>query len=696
MDVYSAEQIRNIVLLGHGGTGKTTIAEQMAFITKATTRLGKITDKNTVSDFDPEETKRGFSINLSMVPVEWTSDSKKYKLNILDTPGFFDFAGEVDEALRAACAAVIVVSAKSGVQVGTELAWEKCEKAGLPRMIFVNNMDDPEANLERVLKELKDKFGASIAPFQVPIIEGGKFIGFVNVPKMEGRRFVGDRVENCPIPAGMDDEIEEIHQALMEAAASTDDELMEKFFMEEPFTPEEMNTALHQGIMTHDIVPVLCGSAVNGTGVAVLMNSICDYMPNPVQAAPVNKGKDASGADVEVEASENGPFSAIVFKTSVDPFFGKISFIKVLSGVLHTNDTIVNVNQQAEARANRLYVMRGKEQIEVPELHCGDIGALTKLNMTATGETLAAKDFNITYPGVAFAPSLMCMAVTPKNKGDEDKMNTGLGRIMEEDPTIRIENDGELKQELIYGTGEQHLDVAVNKLKNKFKVEVNLGKPKVSYRETVRGRYEIRSKYKKQSGGHGQYGDVQIIFEPSGDMEKPYVFEEQIFGGSVPKNYFPAVEKGIQESIGTGVLAGYPMVGLKATLTDGSYHPVDSSEMAFKTATSMAFKDGIPKAKPVILEPIMTVKVLVNEEYMGDIMGDLNKRRGRVLGMEHQGSKQLIEAEVPMAEMFSYTADLRSMTQGRGTYTLEFARYEETTPDVQAKIIEEAQKEKEA
>jgi len=691
MDVYAAEYVRNVALLGHGGVGKTTIAEQMAFITKATSRLGKVSDKNTISDYDQEETKRGFSINTSLIPIEWTSHSHKHKINVLDTPGYFDFAGEVTEALRVADAAIIVVDGKAGVEVGTELAWEKTEH--LPKLIFVNSMDDPEANLEKVLEQLKDKFGNAIAPFQVPFRENGKFVGFVNVPKMQGRRFVGDRVEDCPVPDGMDDEIEPVHQMILEAVASTDEELMEKFFEEEPFTEEEIMSALQKGISSGDIVPVLCGSAVNGMGVGVLMSSICTYLPNPKEATPVNKAEDADGAELEVKLDESEPFAGLVFKTSVDPFLGKISYFKVMSGVIRSNDTVYNPNRDAEAKVSRLYTMRGKEQIEVPELKAGDIGVITKLSVTQTGDTLCSKDRVVKFHGVDFAPSLMCMAIRPKNKGDEDKMTTSLNRIMEEDPTIKSTVDGELKQQLVYGVGDQHLDVTVNKLKNKFKVEVELSKPKVSYRETIRGKSEVRGKYKKQSGGHGQYGDVLMDFEPSGDMTKPYVFEERIFGGSVPKNYFPAVEKGIAESVKEGLLAGYPMVGVKAILIDGSYHPVDSSEMAFKTATSMAFKDGIPKAKPVILEPIATVKVLVNEEYMGDIMGDLNKRRGRVLGMEHQGKKQLIEAEVPMAEMFTYSTDLRSMTQGRGTYTMEFARYEETTPDVMQKIIDESKKE---
>lgn len=691
MEVYSAENIRNIVLLGHGGVGKTTIAEQMAYISKAIARPGKIADKNTISDFDPEETKRGFSINTSVLPIEWSSSFIKHKINVLDTPGYFDFAGEVDEAIRAAGGAVIVVSAKAGVQVGTEIAWEKAEKKGLPRMIFVNGMDEAEADLVKVLEELKEKFGKVIAPFQVPFKENGKFAGFVNVPKMEGRRFSGNRVEDCPIPEGMEEEVEPVRQMILEAVAATDDALMERFFNEEEFTQEEILTALRNGIVAGEIVPVLCGSAANGTGIGVLMSSICSYLPNPVMAHATNEALDPNGNLIEVPCQPAGNFSGIVFKTSVDPYLGKINYFKVLSGTLRKDETIVNVNKEAEARISRLYVMRGKEQIEVPELRAGDIGALSKLTVTATGDTLASKGFNVKYPGVDFSESLLCMAIQPKNKGDEDKVSSSLTKIMEEDPTIRTEIDSELKQQLIYGAGDQHLDVIVNKLKNKFKVEVELTKPKVSYRETIKGRAEVRGKYKKQSGGHGQYGDVLMVFEPSGDVTMPYVFEEKIFGGSVPKNYFPAVEKGIQECVKSGVLAGYPMVGIKATLIDGSYHPVDSSEMAFKMATSTAFKEGIPQAKPVILEPIASVHILVDEAYMGDIMGDMTKRRGRVLGMEHQGNKQLIEAEVPMAEMFTYPTELRSMTQGRGSYTLEFARYEEASHDVMQKIIAESQ-----
>ncbi len=691
MKVYASEKVRNVVLLGHGGVGKTTIAEAMLYASGAISRQGKVSDGNTVSDFDPEEGKRKFSINTSLIPVEWND----FKINILDTPGYFDFVGEVQEAMRAADAAVIVVSAKSGVEVGTELAWEKAEAAGLPRFIFVNGMDDEEASLVRVLDQLKEKFGSTIAPFHVPIRENGKFIGFVNVPKKDGRTFEGNQVVSCPIPAGMEDQVEPVFQMILEAVASTDDELMMRFFDGEEFTQDEIMNALWKGTVHGEIVPVLCGCANNGTGIPVLLNSITQYFPSAAQLHPTAEAEDEKGQTVEVACSDAGKFSGYVFKTSVDPFLGKITYFKVMSGCLKKDDPVVNVNKETEERLGRLYVMRGKEQLEVSELHAGDIGAVSKLNVTGTGDTLALKGYSVKYPAMEFAVPLMCMAVTPKNKGDEDKVSTSLAKIMEEDPTVRLVVDSEMKQQLLYGIGDQHLDVIMNKLMNKFKIAIDLKKPKVSYRETIKGRAEVRGKHKKQSGGHGQYGDVLMVFEPSGDLSKPYVFEEKIFGGSVPKNYFPAVEKGVQECVKSGVLAGCPMVGLKATLIDGSYHPVDSSEMAFKTATQLAFKEGIPKANPVILEPIVAVHIVVDEVYMGDIMGDMNKRRGRVLGMEHSGKKQIIEAEAPMAEMFSYPTDLRSMTQGRGTFTMEFVRYEETSRDVMDKIIADSKKDEE-
>ena len=693
MNVYGSDKIRNVVLLGHGGVGKTTVAEAMAFAAGVTKRRGKVTEGNTISDYDPEEVKRGFSIGASVIPLEW--EGMKY--NVLDTPGYFDFVGEAREAVRVADAAVIVVSAKSGVQVGTELAWDLLDEHKTPRFLFVNGMDDNEADLIRVLHQMEDVFGKHIAPFQVPIKEGGKFVGFVNVVNMQGRKFVNDKVEDCPVPAGMEDEIAPIRQMILETVAETDEELMMRYFETEgeDFTEEEIQNALQTGISTGEIVPVLCGVAANGTGINVLLSSIGQYFPAPTELHPTLEATDASGEKVTVKCADSEPLTAFVFKTVVDPFFGKITYFKINSGVMKTGDTVLNASKGAEERLNHIYIARGKEQIEVSELHTGDIGVVTKLASCQTGDTLCDKSVNVTFAPIDFPESLLCMAVKAKTKGDEDKISSGLNRLMEEDPTLKAVMDTETKEQQIFGIGDQHLDVVVNKLKNKFKLDVELVKPKVAYRETIKAKYRVQGKHKKQSGGHGQYGDVHIIFEPSGDMEKPYVFEEQVFGGSVPRNYFPAVEKGIAEAVTSGVLAGYPMVGLKATLVDGSYHPVDSSEMAFKTATSLAYKAGIPQCKPVILEPISEVKITVPEAYMGDVISDMNKRRGRVLGMTHQGKKQLIEAEVPTAEMFTYATDLRSMTQARGSFTMKFLRYEEVPHDVQEKIIAESTKEKE-
>lgn len=686
MKVYTTDQVRNVALLGHGGVGKTTIAEAMAYVAGMTKRQGKVEEKNTICDFDSEETKRGFSISTAMIPVEWEDK----KINVLDTPGYFDFIGEVHEAMSAVDGAVIVVSGRSGVEVGTEKAWEYSK--GIPRMIFVNGMDEDSASLVKVLEQLKEKFGKCIAPFQVPIKENDSFVGFVNVVKMEGRRFVKDHIEKCDIPEAMKDEIAPVREMILEAVAETSEELMEKYFMEEEFTLEEIQNALHDGILEGDIVPVLCGSAITNTGIQVLMNSIIKYMPNPIELTKTVEAENEAGETVEIKCDEKEPVSAYVFKTIADPFIGKITLFKVMSGSLTIDTPIVNVNKDENERLNHLYILKGKEQIEVKELKVGDIGAVTKLNYTATGDTLCDKNRLIKYPPIEFPASLMVMAIVPKSKGDEDKIGSGLQKLMEEDKTIKLVHDHEMHQQLLYGIGEQHLDVILNKLKTKYKVDVDLIAPKVAYRETIKGQAKVQGKHKKQSGGHGQYGDVHMEFEPSGDLNKPYIFEEKIFGGSVPKNYFPAVEKGLQESVLKGVLAGYPVVGLKATLVDGSYHPVDSSEMAFKVATTLAFKKGMEQAKPIILEPIATVKVLVPDDYMGDIIGDLNKRRGRVLGMTPVDGKQQIEAEVPMAEMFSYPTDLRSMTQGHGYFTMELDRYEEAPHEVQTKVIEESKK----
>ncbi|TCK92859.1 elongation factor G [Natranaerovirga hydrolytica] len=690
MKSYSSGKIRNIAVLGHGGSGKTNLVEAMAFLSGATKRQGKVYEGNTISDFDDEEIKRKISMATSVVPVEW----ENHKINLLDTPGYFDFAGEVKEAIRVADSALIVISGRTGVAVGTEKSWEHAEERQLPKMFFVTDMDDEQANLYDILNDLKELYGKRIAPFQVPIRENGEFVGFVNVIKMEGRKFVKDHIETCEIPETLKEEIEPIREMILEAVAERSEELMEKYFMQEEFTLEEIQNALHEGVIEGEVIPVLCGSGKHNIGIQVLLNSIVKYMPSPTEEHATLLAKDIDSQElINIKCSEDETLSALVFKTIIDPYIGKISLFRVYSGILKSDATLYNSNQETTEKINHLYCLRGKQQIEVKEIKAGDIGAVTKLSATYTGDTLCNKERPIELEGIQYPESLSVMAIRPKNKGDEDKISSGLQKLIEEDPTIKVEIDSANHQELIYGLGEQHLEVVVSKLQSKFNVEVELYKPKVPYKETIKGKIKIQGKHKKQSGGHGQYGDVIIEFEPLTDLNRAYEFEEKIFGGAVPKNFFPAVEKGLEESVQKGVLAGYPVVGLKATLVDGSYHPVDSSEMAFKIATTIAFKKGVQEANPILLEPIVSVRVLIPNDYMGDIIGDLNKRRGRVLGMVPLDGKQEIQAEVPMSEMFGYTTDLRSMTQGRGTFTMKIERYEQVPSELQNKVIEESKKE---
>ena len=686
MNIYETTQIRNVVVLGHGSAGKTTMIEAMAYVTGVTNRLARVDDGNTISDFDKEEIKRKFSIGTSVVPIEY----EDIKVNFLDTPGYFDFVGEVEEALSAADAAIIVVNGKSGVQVGTEKAWDFCEKYNLPRMIFVTNMDDDQASFRQIAVELNEKFGRKIAPFHIPIRENEKFVGFVNVVKMKGRRFIGNtsEYEECEIPDYSEKHLTISREALIEAVAETNEEYMERYFEGEEFTYEEISTALREHVIDGQIVPVLMGSGINAQGMKMLLMAIKKYFPSPAQR-PIYGNDTSNGEMVMLQYDCTKHTSAKVFKTLVDPFIGKYSMIKVVTGVLKAGDMIYNVNKEREDKAAKLYILRGKEAIEVSELHAGDIGALTKIEQLATGDTLASKGATVLYQAPDISTPYTYMRYKAKNKGDEDKIATALGKLMDEDLTLKTVNDSENRQTLIYGIGDQQLDVVVSKLLNRYKVEIELSKPKIAFRETIRKKVLVQGKHKKQSGGHGQYGDVQIEFEPSGDLEKPYVFEERVVGGAVPKNYFPAVEKGLQESVLKGPLAGYPVVGIKATLVDGSYHPVDSSEMAFKMATILAFKKGFMEASPVLLEPIATLQVTVPNNYAGDVMGDLNKRRGRVLGMDHiPGGKQTITADVPMSEIFGYSTDLRSMTGGIGDFKYEFARYEQAPGDIQKKEVE--------
>ncbi len=684
MKVYRTDEIRNVVLLGHGGSGKTSLVEAMAYVSGAISRMGKISDHNTISDFDKEEQKREFSISTTLTPIEW----EKAKINVLDTPGYFDFVGEVEEAVSAADAAVIVVSGKAGVEVGTEKAWELCDKYNLPRMIYVTEMDVDDASFREVVKQLTDRYGKVIAPHFQPIRENEKLVGYVNVIKNAGRRYTGvGQREECEIPEYCLPNLQILREHLMEAVAETSEDFMERYFAGEEFSVEEIRSAMRVEVMDGSIVPVAMGSNLQAQGVANLLSDIVRFFPSPDkrECAGFNrKTNEIFEANYNFAKAK----SAYIFKTMIDPFIGKYSFVKVCSGVLKGDDTLYNAVADAEEKPGKLYVMNGNKPMEVEELHAGDIGAIAKLSATKTGDTLSTKNTPVMYGKTEYSVPYTYMKYVVKAKGDEDKVSQALAKMMAEDVTLKAVNDSENHQSLLYGMGDQHLEIVVSKLASRYKVDVTLETPKVAFRETIRKNSDVDTKYKKQSGGHGQYGHVKMRFEPSGDLETPYVFEECVVGGAVPKNYFPAVAKGLQESVVKGPLAGYPVVGVKATLYDGSYHPVDSSEMAFKTATIQAFKKGIMEATPVLLEPIANIKVVVPDEYTGDVMGDLNKRRGRVLGMNPlAGGKQEIEADIPMTGVFGYCTTLRSMTGGRGTYSYEFVRYEQAPSDVQEKEI---------
>lgn len=685
MKVYRTDEIRNVVLLGHGGSGKTSLAEAMAYVSGATNRMGKITDGNTISDFDKEEQKREFSISTSLIPIEW----EKAKINILDTPGYFDFVGEVEEAVSAADAAVIVVSGKAGVEVGTEKAWELCDKYKLPRMIYVTEMDVDDASFRQVVQDLTDRYGKVIAPHFQPIRENEKLVGYVNVIKNAARRYTGvGQREECEIPEYCKPNLEIYRDKLLEAVAETSEAFMERYFDGDEFSVEEIRSAMRTEVMDGDIVPVAMGSNIQAQGVANLLSDIVRFFPSP-------DNRSCAGINRKTNEIFEGNYdfakakSAYVFKTMVDPFIGKYSFIKVCSGVLKGDDTLYNGDSDAEAKLGKIYTMVGNKPTEVSELFAGDIGAIAKLANTKTGDTLSTKNTPVMYGKTEYSKPYTYMKYICNNKGDEDKVSQALQKMMAEDVTLKTVNDSENRQTLLYGMGDQHLEITASKLATRYKCEIKLETPKVAFRETIKKKSDVDSKYKKQSGGHGQYGHVKMRFEASGDLETPYVFEEEVVGGAVPKNYFPAVEKGLQEAVVKGPLAGYPVVGVKAVLYDGSYHPVDSSEMAFKTATKMAFKDGFLAASPVLLEPIVNMQIRVPDKFTGDVMGDLNKRRGRVLGMnpDKQGYT-IVEADVPELEIYGYATILRSMTGGAGDFSYTFARYEQAPGDVQEREIE--------
>ena len=667
---YASKDIRNIALLGHGGNGKTSLAESILFLTGVTDRLGSTAAGNSVSDYDQEEIRRQISISASTMYTEY----QKTKINIIDTPGYFDFAGEVAQALRVADIGIICVSAKDGLNVGAEKAWKALSDAGVPRAIYISKVDEEHADFYKTFEQLREKFGPSLSPMSAPIMEGVKVTGLVDILARKAYKYEGKKRSEIPMPADMADRVEELYSEIAENAAGTSEELMDKYLETMELSAEEIYGALGTGIAECEITPVFCGSAVTGLGTIVLLDAIKNFFPYPREG-----GK---------RVDESAPAKAIVYKTISDQF-GKFSLFKVISGKVTPDMTLVNARSGAQEKLGHIYYMQGKKNIEVQEIGCGDIGAVSKLSDTKTGDTLCDAKAVEAAPGIEYAVPCYSMAIAPKTKGQEDKVAQGLARLGEEDRSFTITNNAETKQMVIAGAGDIHLDVLCSKLKNKFGVEVELSPARVPYREKIRKPLKAHGRHKKQSGGHGQFGDVWIEFEPQ-DEQEDMIFAENVFGGSVPKNFFPAVEKGLRECCTKGVLAGYPMVFLKATLYDGSYHPVDSSEMAFKTAAGLAYKELV-NASPVILEPIGLLKVTIPDANMGDIMSDISsKRRGTVMGMNAEGGMQTVEAEVPMAEMSSYAIDLRSMTQGRGSFTLEFSRYNEAPAAVQQKIIEDA------
>lgn len=684
----STDKLRNICLVSHGGTGKTSLTEAILFNGGATDRLGKVVDGNTTTDYDPEETKRKISISTSIACCDW----KGHKINIIDTPGYFDFIGEVRSGVRVADACIIPIAAKSGNQAGIEKAWDFANEHKIPKILFVNKMDEPNVNFFNVLEELRDKYGKSLAPFIIPIISGETLKGFVNVVNMKAHEIQNDKMTEMPVPDDLKDEINKLHDMIVEAVAETDEQLLEAFLSGQEFTVEEVQKGLRAGILDGSIAPVFCGSATSNIGVIQLMNAIIEYCPSPEDRGSVQATKPGNADQkVDLKPVSTGSASALVFKTIADPFVGKLSLFRVYSGTLKSNSSIYNSSQDKSEKVGQVFFLRGKKQIPTDKVETGDIGAIAKLQFTLTGDTLCDQSNAVLLPRIDFPNAEIFLAIEPKAKGDEEKISTGLHRLMEEDPTMKLEMNSETHQLLLYGMGEQHLDVVASKLKAKFQTEVTLKDPKIPYRETIKKKVKVEGKHKKQSGGHGQYGHVWIEFEPG--QTEDLTFTETIFGGSVPKQYIPAVEKGLREAITTGVLAGCPVVNLKATLVDGSYHDVDSSEMAFKLAANLAFKAGLVQASPVLLEPIMKVEVTVPDSYMGDVIGDMNKRRGRILGMNPIGNGlQKVEAEVPLAEVFKYSTDLRSMTQGRGKFQLSFERYEEAPPNISTKVVEEYKK----
>lgn len=681
MRTYHANEIGNVAVLGHSGCGKTSIVEAMAYRSGLINRIGNVNEGNTLSDYSSEEIIRKSSVNLSVIPVEWNN----CKINLIDVPGIFDFTGECEAALSVCESALIVVPSSSGINAGTKQAMFKAKDKA--KIIYINGLDNPNSNYSTKLQQLKDTYGKAIAPIQVPIMDNNKMIGYINVAKMEGRIFEGNQTSAMEIPEELMSQIQPIKDMIDEAVANTSDELLEKYINEEPFSKEEISFALRKGVIEKTLIPVLCGT--DQIGIQIILNSMVAFfsaagdMSNSLIVENIDKNEEEI-----IGYDENLPASIFIFKTIADPFIGRTSLFKVTTGTIYSGSSIYNVKKKENERIAKLYQPCGKELIEVDCLHAGDIGAVTKLSVSKTNDTLCIAGYQIIVPEIKFSIPYYGKAITPIGKSNEEKITNAIYKLLEEDPTLQFKANPETKQQCIYGIGDIHLDILLSKLKNKFKVEAALEDIKIPYRETIKKTVTQRTRFKKQSGGHGQFGEVEITFEPTYDYSQAYIFEEKIFGGAVPKSYFPAVEKGLIESVKSGVLAGYPVLGIKATLIDGSYHNVDSSEMAFKTATSMCFKEAIPKATPALLEPYMKMKVVVDEQYTGDIMSNFNTKRARVIGSDVLDDGLIkIVAEAPMSEVMNYAVDLRSITQGQGFFEMEFLDYEFAPDNIVKRVI---------
>ncbi len=686
MKDYLANEVRNVVVLGHSGAGKTAVIEGCMHFTKRIDKTGKNNDGTSALDFDLEEGKRGTSCYCHLAPVEW----KEKKINFIDTPGYMDYVGEEVTGLYVGDNALIVIDGKEGVEPGTLRAWkEAVSKRKLPTIFFVNKLDDPMADFDAILSDLREKYGSSVIPFEVPIYKGDKIVGSVNVLRRKAW-YIANPKEPKPVPEDLQDKVEEYYGEIAEAIAMTDDALLEKFSNEEEYDEHELAKGLRIGVRSGDIRPLYSGSAVQEIGIERLLDLITEYFPSYAEKGHVHATgmKDNS---IEMETNEDEALSAFVFKTIIDPFVGKISYLKVMSGIMNSDSEVYNSNKDATEKISQIYAINGKYQIGLGKLFTGDIGAVVKLQSTETNDTLCTRSRVVKYDPIEYPEPMLGFAVTPKTKADEDRMSVGIRNMEQEDGTIRLENNAETHQQVLYGVGDQHISLVCAKLKSKYKVDVNLSTPIVQYRETIKGTSEAQGRYKKQNGGAGMFGDVWVRFEPcdSEDM----VFAEEVFGGAVPKQYFPPVEQGLRECMNKGVLAGYKVVGVKATLYDGSYHPVDSKEAAFKEAARLAYNEGMPKAKPVLLEPIGKITITAPEEYTGTLIGDITKRRGSILDMHaNDDGDQVIEGEVPMREMLSYATELRSMTQGIGSYVLAFDRYEPAPKEIADKVIADAKK----